>query len=494
MPSDADQRRAAHQRARAQILEEEHDELVDDWISQHVSEERMAAWGMPDTSANPLADIVRQLTTPGLYGLGAPEVRHSDAAAAPLTNPGGVLARYWSRVIRVQYLAVGMGDMLVRLRATATGRLVARNVWPHDVMLFGHPEEPDHIQALWELRLRTYPMDHEQAGEYVWTWDVYDLAQELYAVVEAKRDGTWGADLSALFLSEEGALQGPAYPYRFQTGEAFLPFIRYRPTDSGALWNHMDKRGAARGTLNSVLYHTYTGQCARDATGSAVLTVGVAPPGVEQQDVGRQEHVATVQLVPGAMMFLNPAPGFQGQPVIQTIGPGANLQSLADFTGLYDNQQAVRWGLSPSDLQRTHNDPMSGAALFISNKGKREYAAQVTEPFRGSDLDAISKVAALLNRATGLNLPETGYTLTYRQIPKAPDEMAGEREEESWQEEKGLLSPLDLYLRRHPGASEEDALRAIVKARVDKARIEAAVADALAALSDITPQPPQEQP
>ena len=40
--------------------------------------ERAAALGPPDTSANTLLSIACQLSTPGLYGLGAPFVRNSD--------------------------------------------------------------------------------------------------------------------------------------------------------------------------------------------------------------------------------------------------------------------------------------------------------------------------------------------------------------------------------------------------------------------------------
>ena len=77
---------------------------IADWLAEHIDGDRLEVWGPPDTSVNPLADLGRQLTTPGLYGV-RPKVLHSDAMAQALVGPDGFLdeAGLWTKLQQVQY-------------------------------------------------------------------------------------------------------------------------------------------------------------------------------------------------------------------------------------------------------------------------------------------------------------------------------------------------------------------------------------------------------
>jgi hypothetical protein len=120
---------------------------------------------------------------------------------------------------------------------------------------------------------------------------------------------------------------------------------------------------------------------------------------------------------------------------------------------------------------------MSGAAMFVSTKGRREFARQVEPLFRRSDLETI-RIASALSRRRGLGaFPSMGYTITYAEIPESPAEQKERRDQITWEQSSGYLSPLDGYQRLHPGASNADAFDAMVQAELDVRRLAKAVAD-----------------
>jgi hypothetical protein len=488
MPTTEDEARAVHQLARYRVLTEDWDDILIDWAETRVAKERLAAWGALDTSVDTLADICRQYTTPGLYGT-RPTPRNTLGAEG-LIGPGGKLdeSGYFTLMQWVQYLVTGMGDFLV-CHDVKDGALVHRPVEPFNVWIGCDPDRPDRAVHLWELRLRWL----HHSGRWVYAWDQYDLGETAtqpdgtevlvrppsYRVVRAGGADPTGADLSNLYLGKPGGLVGDDYPYRMASGAPFLRYTIYRAVDSKKTWNQFHKRGALRGTLNAALYWTYAGHCARDASGKTVIIGGLEPIGADVIHAGKSDRIRTLQLSPGAILYHAITEGAQA--FVQEVGPGSSLPDVLRFAHEYEIKQAVRWGLNPADIQRTSNDPASGAALLISQQGKREFADTVRPLFERADLDAIAKCAALLRIAGVETFPESGYSMSYEPIPESPQEKQARREQADWEVAKGYLSPIGGYQRINPGSTEEDAVAAIVKAEVDKAALSARVAEELAA-------------
>lgn len=494
MPTADDQGRSEHQAARFSVLEEDFDDLLADWLAEHIDGDRLQVWGPADTSVNPLADMSRQLTTPGLYGV-PPKALHPDPVAQALVGPEGFLdeAGLWTKLQQVQYFAVGLGDYFVRFDVlTEQRRLAVRLVPPHNVFMRADDAEPDRPVEIWELRLRWFPDRHA----WIWTWDQFRLSDpELdgapsYRVVgaatgEAQLDGE---DLSAMFLGSPenptGDFSGDRYPFR-DDGEALLPWSIYRSVDTGQLWNWRHKRGAYRGTLNAALNWTFAQHAARDASGSTVFAVGVEPPAAGtraavNRNGGRSAMsgtgtIATVQLTPGSVFYHNRQDG-DGQAFFHESGPGANLDSVSGYATLYEQKQAVRWGLNPSDVIRGNASPMSGAALFVSTRGRREFSAQVQPLFRRADLESIRIAAALLNTAGIGAFPTAGYTLAYHEIPESPGEEKAKRDALQWDLDHGAITPIGLVQARRPGISEADARTLLVESEVQKRELVAEVA------------------
>ena len=514
MPTAADQARSIHQFARLQILMEEWDDILEEWRGVHIGAERAQVWGPVDTSSNTLADMARQLSTPGLYGR-RPKWRNRDARAEALTGDGGLYDRagWFSKMPYISYLTLGLGDWFTRWNVDTRGRFTAELVPPHDVFLVEDQESKGRAVELWRLRRLLL----EPEGTWIYGWEVYDLGRvgpaggftrpPSYRIYEAtngaaaSNGGTFaggglGADLSHRFVFDPttgaaGALVGDRYPWISEVdGLPRFPWAHHKDADTGQLWNTFTKRGAHRGALNAALYWTYAGHCARDATGSYVIVAGLQPgnittvidssrQGFTRDPVAGSVPVQTKLITPGAIDYHEQKE--DQTPFVHEVGPGVNLPDVVEFADRYEMKQATRWGLNPSDLSRSNANPSSAAALMVSNEGKREFAAQVEGIFRSADLAGV-EAAAIVARVGGLgSFPERGYSIEYQKIARSPAEDRERREDLTWQQDQGMMSKIDVYRELNPGTTEADATAALVEIALTKARIKAASGEALKA-------------
>lgn len=473
MPNDDDEARCLMTAEREALLLDNAEKLASDYLIAKAGDEKAALLGLPDLSANPIASVTRQLSTPGLYGV-QPEIANADAGAVAILLEQAGLSGWLPKMQRVQYLALGLGQYLVRFDVPpSVGHLTARLVSPSCVVAEGTPDLPDVPVEIRELRIRWY----QPEKKWRWTWDEYsirDRKNPYYRVVSvSERADEPEEDLSSYYLDAAGALQGEAYPYRYEDGSPFLPWVVYRAAETGKLWDHLDKRGATIGTLNTIVYSTYVGHTALGASGRSVLCVGMAPVGDVREapsNAPQTTRPRSITVMPGSWIFAQPT-GDQ-TPMAQEIGPGADLDVLSGFALAYEAQQAVRAGLNPSDATRSHANPTSGAALAISNRGRREFAEQVTPVFRPRDLEAIRKIAALLRISGVAALPEAGWSVVYHRIPDSPEEAREEREDLQWQQAQGYLSKIDVYTKLHPGCSRETALLILRRIQADEAALD----------------------
>jgi len=504
MPTAADEKRADRGMTRYLILVDDYDDLATAYVgSRYASKELAAVIGEPDTAANILASLARQLTTPGLYGV-RPEVRGPAGSEGLIGNAGHLAAAGWlTRMPHIQYLALGLGDAFIRWDAPAgTSDLLARTVMPFDVYLEGPPDRPDHPHLLMERRPRWI------GAEWVWCWDVYDVRADrepAYRVVRCEPgrpeiDGevtqigaaVCGRDESWL-LGMAGARVAADYPFRRADGSPRLPFSRYRWSDQGALWNDLQMRSATKATLSAMFLWTLVGHGAKSlAMGKFYLAHNITMPAdqvVDHRQIGNSTtRVATVSVLPGTMITTTATDASQPAQLME-LGPSGDVVSLLSVATSYELMAAMRFGLAPGDLGQSAN-PTSAAALTISAAGRRAAAAQCEEVFRAADIETIACAADVLRSAGVADYPSTGYTIAYHQIARTPEEDAAEREDIDWSVANGQMGPIEAYRRRHPGVDDATARAALIAAAKERADIETAVA----ALRRPPPTPPPVAP
>ena len=521
MPTFEDEQRAIHQATRLSILLDEWEEVESEWLEAHIGAERAQVWGIPDTSANPLADLSRQLSTPGLYGI-RPDFRRTMGGGEDLVGAEGHMERagFFTKQQFVQYLTLGLSDMFVRFDINTDKSLTVKLVFPHNVYLSAPSDDPGNANQLWELGRRWLAIEKQ----WLFVWEVWDLGQKdmegnvirepSYGIFQAKpgtgaikhpsgaiekaaTPGSLGRDLSHFFITGPdgepgGRLVGDNYPWKTADGVAVFPHVHYQDQDTGMLWNTSLKRGVHKGTLNTGLFWTYAGHCARDATGSYVMVAGLAEGshtvltgqlGRSNTGTGSRNPVdgnvplKTKLITPGAIEHFQIVDG--ETPFVHEVGPGANLPDVVAFADKYEMKQATRWGLNPSDLARTAANPTSAAALMVGNQGKRDQSAQMTPIFSRKDKQSILVSAVVLRAAGVANFPETGYSTQYFQIPRSPQEQSEHREDLTWRKTEGQMSEVDVYMELHPGTTRTDALAALVKVAIDDAELKALIAEAL---------------
>lgn len=454
------------------------DSVVKDFMAQIISEERLAEWGPPDTSGNVLANVARQLSTGGLYDR-PPRVSHPGQGVPGEADD--VVSTFLALVDRIglwrtgqerSRKAIGMGDCLLVVGWDARRKVpTLRFAQPHNVVVRCHRDNPAQPVALAEIGIR------QVDGAPVYCWDVYDLDTVSFRVYRADR-----ATEAAPFGMEipdyaRAGIEGEkCYPWLAADGTPRIPWVRYATKDTLSYWHDLDVRDAARGTMFGVTLWTYTHHCARDATGSMVLVTDVVPPAGKVTGAGTRDRTSSVQMNPGAVWFCTSAEGNK-QPTVNVIGAAVNLKELRDTALAYEAQQCVRLGVSPSDIQRTGNDPSSGAALAITNQGRREYSRAIVPMFSAADAEAIELLAIACRQWGGLDAPESGYIIAYDIPPESPQAQAERREQQTWAMEQGQASAIDIYLANNPGSKPADAIRELVRIGRERASLAALIAD-----------------
>ena len=507
MPTDGDEFRAQHQISRAQILRENFDDTLQAWLTNYVREEILNTWGQPDTSQNPLVAYCRQLTTPGRY-FKRPKVTHQDQTADGIVGPGGKLdiAGVFSKLQTVEYLNTGLGDYFVRLDAR-DGKLVMRLVDPANVYIEQDPDTMETVM-LWELRPRyLHPED-----KLVWTWDAYYLGDKArgldpyYRILSANRneEGDY-EDLSHRFLQSAenpdsyGALSGDDYPFVNKEGTPFLPWVHYVSSDTGEAWHWTDLRGLHRGTLHVCSYATYTGRAALDATGSHALAFGLEPPGLDVlQSSGPYDGggasgapIRQMNITPGTITFCETSGGVQ--PGVQIIGPGINLDSLHKFVRGYIHDLMAHRGIGGGmSVEKTGANPASGAALYISDRQKREYQERTEPLYRRKDLELVSKAAILCNISQGTDYPEDGYAIVYARPERSPQEMNDSRIAAEWAVTNGYASRGEIFMEQNPGIGYDEAVDQLVKISLEQGEIARRIADAAPERDPVEENSPEE--
>jgi hypothetical protein len=132
-------------------------------------------------------------------------------------------------------------------------------------------------------------------------------------------------------------------------------------------------------------------------------------------------------------------------------------------------------GIPASDIQRLSGNARSGAALSITNEGKRELQRRYQPIFENADQQLIRICAILLNRhsdaieaeakAAGdpipprYRYPEGGYSLTYAKIPRSPSELKEHREHVLALLDRGMMSPVEAYAALNDDPVEIAAVR-----------------------------------
>jgi hypothetical protein len=466
-PRQADRLRIESQSKRLAMLLDlpELDDYVKDWLNVYIDETRQSQWGPPDTSVVVIADISRQLTTPGCYGA-APEISHADPAGQVLVDAVAA-TNTWQLLQMALYCSFGIGSYVTHHAwDSKRERLITRLVRPTDVWAEVDPSDPTIPVAMYELRTH--------GGDWIWlVSSVKDPEHPFKRVYRHDADGPdcLGADITQDVYGRR--YDDDQYPLRDAEKRPVLDYCVRRPRETGDLWAADYMRGAFRGSLHSMVLSTQSLYAARDASASSVILIGVQPVKSRTVQTPDGGHIDRIDIVPGQMLFLQPTKGSEQQPLVVPVGPGMALDSIQRMAMAYEQSQLARFGVARDDVTRSSQNPTSGAALSLSNAEKRAAMKLVQPVLRRADETMLKTMSAVL-RSAGTETPDTGYSIVYAEIPPGADELRAQSEQLDARLRRGTMSRVDVYMQDHPGVTREHAISELKRIRREEAEIEAA--------------------
>lgn len=438
------------QRRRRRLLEGDwHGDLVQR-ANELVGNLRRSAWGFLDQSANPLRQLCDQFAT--IYDH-EPVVKGSSASDLDVVILEGAAADsgYWALMQRVQRDTVGVRDFFVRLDIDDEAQLVYERIWPDIVYDVEYDDGGQRVMQFAYLRIRKDP----KTGAKAWYWDVLEVDGGVgrYAVVADAGGAPLGEDYSAEFLTDvngqpapPGGLTGDRYPYQGVAGP-YVPVVRYRAQLLGRQqWDYRTWIEVVEGSLNVAVYWSFWAHALRNASWPQRYAAGVH---------ARAQMISGDSLAPRREVTTDPAvllefeldEGYTGQPVIGQFQPGADIATLSSAVSTYESRIAAGVGISPSDLTRTSGDPRSGYALAVSNEALRKAQRRFEPAFRQGDMVALSIMAALLNRALALSMPESGWRVEYVALPLSVEERRELRSETFDLLDRGFIDQVEAMRR-----------------------------------------------
>lgn len=437
---------------RYMLAVEDCDELVERHMAFHLDEIRLARFGPPDTAMNPLVQIGLSVSTPGHYGQIPAITGDASGRLDPATRS------LWTKAQWREFLAYCLGACAQHV-AIVDGEPVFHVVPPCDLWAEAHPSDGTRPVVMRWLRSRYV------GGEALFAWDEWDVrdpAAPVFRVVVAGQGGELGADITEVVAPE---LVG-VYPWVDASGRPFLPWSIDRSRDVGDLWNWKVGRGAAIGTLNTMMLSTAANRAALNSTGKIALILDGTI------DIG--SSTATSSGMTGRALAVNPgdlvtvhrtADGYQ--PSVSEIGEVDTLPALAQYAQSYSQHVVMSMGITPTDAMRVSANPMSGSAIHLTNAAKRDEQKRRNPLCQACDLATIAQVGALL----GIDV--SGVGIVYHEIQASPDELRNERDGDTWSVEHGYASQVDVMMRRNPGMTREQAIAELKRIAADEAALEA---------------------
>lgn len=466
VPEDqAEAARWSQSMTRANVLAEQWDQDLYDWMeAYHLDAERLSVLGAPDTSVNALAQSC-QLQAVTYHALPTPSGPEQVLTAADV-------AGHWRRMAYVQYLLLGLREVLIVPYVDRHGVPRERLVMPYNVLAWSEPDAPGVPVALWELRERMI------GGEAVYAWDQYSIADDdmpTMQVVIPGQAGRPGDDVTEYPEVYGGPMSGDEYPYRLLDGTPYLPHAWYHARETGQMWDAYAGRTVLRGTLSAAMLSTMALRAARDLQGNVILGENVDFGRLATRQAGTQGAAGVIPMEPGSMHEI--APKDPSRPTqITVVAPGADMVALRQAALETETQALYRAGIKPPSPTAQHGDARSGYAIALDDRSRREVARSLEPQMRAGDQQVLALWARILNRESASAHPEQpeDYAIQYAPIPLSPEEEREHRERLTWEVASGVKEPWELVREYLPGITEEEARRRA--SSVDVATLVASVA------------------
>lgn len=458
------------------ILDQRHGPHVELFLQAIWGKTKRATIGQIDLTANPLASVAQQLSTPGLYGT-APDIRHPGPEAESLIGADGLLdrARWQATMKEVEYYTRGMGCVAVYPKFSPDGQedpgeapIALEIIQPYNLHVECPPREPRRVVRLFDLTI------HNLDGRYVYAWDIWDIsdpkAPKHTVVTGNPTSPNACVDVTAKVYGPDAVKRIEDYPWRYTNGRPYIPHTFYRSNER-SFWATEQTAALATAVCHAVRLGNSALYAADFAAFGWVAAIGLIPKATSVSQQRDGTPVNSMDMMPGAIaMFDHEHPDRPG--ILQPIQPGADPEQMLRAAQAYNESAMATAGIGGGQATRTEGNPTSAAALVINDEQRRAAQRQWAPNARGSDRTLLAKLAAQTWAHDLGTPPESGYSIEYHLIPVTPGEAAEEREQARFKREQKLLSRVQLYIQLHPGCDRPAAIAALRQTDADDAELD----------------------
>jgi len=438
-----EQARVQETRARRSFIDDCWEPLLAAHVIRQLGPTRARFMGAPDTSCCLFTQVLEQTCL--LYDE-PPTV--DGPGTGPLVDAleaGG----WWTLARQNQQYVRGLHESLVYVGYDEPGEQVTyKLVTPDEIDLEPAATNEGRAETAWWARRRTIPGQDEQA----WFWDRWSIRDGKGSF------GIWTNDrrreMTSAFV-DPAMWTGPNYPYFDEKRKPVLPFALYHAKGANGLWSPWSRNsGISRGTLQIGLLWTATIHGAlRASWDQHVLLNGKVKGGSVQNATTVSPGVRTIVMDPTSVLQVD---GDNAD--IGTWSASIDLDKSERFVRQYGNMLAVHHGIPQSDVLVETLSPSSGAALVVSQAGRRAIAKRDQVMFRRGDDDLYRVVAAVLRGRGGVSGVRADAARTrYHGIALTIDERAKLGPVVTAEMDAKLLDRVGAYQELHPGTSVEDA-------------------------------------
>lgn len=391
-----------------------------------------------DTGSNLYKSFVEQTCTMYDEEPGQPAGELRD-----LFRAGG----WWAMARQHQQYVRGLHESLVYVGWDSPEKIPTFELVTADLVTAdAAPTNRSRAETIWRARSR--PVPGSRSGECAWYWDRWSTEGEgSFTVWTNDRN----RDVTGDFPDATAGWQGK-YPYIGENGRPILPFALYHDRGPAkGLWSPPERDSEIIfGTKqNALLWTAAVHGVLRASWSQRLLFNGKVKGGTTETVSGYA--IRTVTPDPTAIMQVDGDNASAGE-----WGSAIDIDASEKFARMYGARLSVEYGLSPADLVIESLNPASGAAITVSQTGKRRISARDRVPMSMGDAKLAAVVAAVA-RANGVKVTTQGWSLRYHGVALTIDERSKVVPYVAQEIELGLADRVTAYQELHPGTSVEDA-------------------------------------
>lgn len=443
---------------------------LEDAIICAVNSTRARVWGTGSTTRNVFKSVCTQVAS--AYDDQVEPLHEQPIAQKEMHYL--LSEAFWTQRMGAHFLDVGLREGASVIRMVVENGVVRPEylmLEPTEFIARGTPLQPSKPVYFAYFTKWTHPVTKQPC----WLRHEYDIGSEIpkFRIII---DGPYERDdddVTRMFVGPEyeypeGGFTGENYPFTWSDGRPFIPAVVYHALPTPRMYDYNFGKELVDMTLEVGVLTTMALHNMKNASFKQKYIIDGHIVGAGRD--AHRDNTPTFQLDAAYVANIKSVSGDKA-----SVGEwGEAYDPVKLQTAIQDHARdaAMEYGISPSDVHRTHGNAQSGYAVQLTQRGLRNQQRRYRAGAKAGDLEVMRKTARMrnLHPAPSIPLPEDGWGIRYHVDTLTPEEQTAAIENSLKLEERGLQSPVKLYMRIHGIEDEAQARSELTQIRIDRSQ------------------------